>query len=122
MFGNDPDAILRRLNGRKHLIFGNHDGQPTRHSQEWSSRGNYREIKLGSQHIVMSHYAMRVWNRSHRGSIMLYGHSHGSLPGNSQSLDVGVDAGWDYRPITLDEIQKRLKTLPLYKNPDHHGT
>lgn len=27
----------------------------------------------------MSHYAMRVWNQSHKGSWMLHGHSHGTL-------------------------------------------
>ncbi len=52
---------------------------------------------------------------------MLYGHSHGSLPGNSQSVDVGVDNGWGYKPVTLAQIEQRLKTLPEYKLVDHHG-
>lgn len=50
---------------------------------------------------------MRVWNGSHHGSIMLYGHSHGNLPGNNQSTDVGVDC-WDYSPCSLDQVVERL--------------
>jgi calcineurin-like phosphoesterase family protein len=42
---------------------------------------------------------------------MLYGHSHGRLPGTRTSLDVGVDC-WSYLPVTLDEIRDRLATLP----------
>jgi hypothetical protein len=32
------------------------------------------------QPIVLCHYAMRVWNRSHHGAWHLYGHSRGNLP------------------------------------------
>ena len=32
------------------------------------------------QLVVLCHYAMRVWDRSHYGSWHLYGHSHGNLP------------------------------------------
>jgi calcineurin-like phosphoesterase family protein len=63
---------------------------------------------------------MRVWNKSHYGSIMLHGHSHGSLPGTNQSLDVGVDC-WDYTPVTLEQIKRRLKSLPPFSPVDHHG-
>jgi len=52
--------------------------------------------------IVLCHYAMRTWPQSHRGSWMLYGHSHGMLPddGTTLSFDVGVDC-WDYKPVSL---------------------
>jgi len=44
-----------------------------------------------SQLIVLCHYSLRVWDRSHYGSWHLYGHSHGNLPPLENSLDVGVD-------------------------------
>ena len=66
-----------------HLILGNHDGFIIRNDddlQELSSSTRfYAEVTYNSQKIIMSHYAMRVWNMSHHGSWMLYGHSHGSL-------------------------------------------
>lgn len=107
---NKIHNILQRLNGRIHLIKGNHDYKP--HTiKGFASVQDYYELKTQGEKIILSHYAMRVWNGSHRGRIMLYGHSHGTLPGNSQSLDVGVDC-WEFKPVTLDEIKSRLQTLP----------
>lgn len=111
--------VLGRLRGQIHLIAGNHDHTKVRKLPQWASVQHYLEIKLGGQHLVLCHYAMRVWNRAHHGSLMLYGHSHGNLPGNSQSHDVGVDV-WDCRPVSLDEIMARMATLEPWKPVDHH--
>src|SRR5580698_6429953 len=107
------ENILRRLNGHKHLIIGNHDKNNTR-LQGWESVQYYKEIKVNNDDlIVLLHYGMRVWCKSHYGSYMLYGHSHGSLLGNSQSLDVGVDC-WNFTPIDFEQIKARMKTLPEF--------
>ncbi len=111
--------ILDRLNGIKHLCPGNHD-KVAKKLQGWTSIEYYRELRFEEQFIVMLHYGMRVWNKSHHGAIQLYGHSHGSLPGDSQQLDVGTDC-WDYHPVTLDQIMRRLRTLPVRHPVDHHG-
>jgi uncharacterized protein len=60
---------------------------------------------LGSYPVVICHYAMRVWNRSHHGAWHRYGHSHGNLPDTptSLSMDVGVDTH-DFRRWRFDEI------------------
>lgn len=99
--GGAEDAQRYRscLNGRIHLIWGNHDRNSVRSLPIWASSQYATEIRLDGHDITLCHYAMRVWNRSHRGSLMLYGHSHGGLPGN----DVGVDV-WNFRPVTLDQI------------------
>lgn len=104
--------IFDGLNGKKRLILGNHD-KVARQLKGWEYINHYDEINIEDQHIVLFHYAQRVWNRSHYGSIALFGHSHGLMPGNSQSLDVGVDC-WNYCPINFVEIQQRLATLPKY--------
>jgi calcineurin-like phosphoesterase family protein len=109
---DELQSIFDRLNGRKFLLSGNHDKNAIKLAG-WGWVKERHEFYIGKQLIVLSHYAMRVWRNSHYGSICLYGHSHGSMPGNSQSLDVGVDC-WDYRPVTLAEIQARLKTLPKF--------
>jgi calcineurin-like phosphoesterase family protein len=111
---------LRRLNGRIHLVHGNHDSIQVRESKEWASSQSVAEINVEGERLFLSHYAHRVWPRSHRGAIHLYGHSHGSLPGDRQSCDVGVDC-WDYRPVSLTEIKRRLATLPERMAPDYHG-
>jgi calcineurin-like phosphoesterase family protein len=62
--------------------------------------------------IVLCHYAMRVWPRSHHGVTHLYGHSHGCLPPvpGVPSFDVGVDC-WNYRPLSIFEVQHEMKRL-----------
>lgn len=104
-FDPNPAKFLYRLNGKKILIKGNHDGKPKK-EHGWSHICDYNEVKHEKQHIVLCHYAMRVWNRSHYGAWMLYGHSHGSLPDDPQllSIDVGVDCH-EYRPISFEEIK-----------------
>ena len=75
--------------------------------------------------IVLCHYGMRVWEHSHHGAGMLYGHSHGSLPPvpGAPSFDVGVDC-WDFKPLSLTEVKtemKRLCALPAAsKEFQHH--
>jgi len=96
------------------LILGNHDpqtknGQPLDILHEIFSQVfvvlRIRPLISGSrQPIILSHYAMRTWHGSHRGSWNLHGHSHGTLPGNgSKSLDVGVDQH-NYSPINLETV------------------
>jgi calcineurin-like phosphoesterase family protein len=74
----------------------------------------------GIQDIVLLHYAMRVWNKSHHGAFHCYGHSHHSLPDdpNALSMDVGVD-GWDYAPLSYREIKAFMKKK-TWKPVDHH--
>ena len=72
--------------------------------------GSLLEIKLDGQLIVLCHYSMRKWNKSHYGSWHLYGHSHGNLPPLGLSFDVGVDTN-DYYPYSLDDVSNKMKTL-----------
>lgn len=105
--------LFERLKGKKHLTVGNHDRTEVLRLP-WASKPEHRRhLVIDGQSVVLDHYAGRTWYRSNRGSIQLYGHSHGRLPGNDQSLDVGVDA-WDFTPVTLPEIRARLATLPLF--------
>lgn len=108
--------FLRRLNGSKYLVRGNHDKRPSM-KDGWAGIYDLKELKIEGQYIVLCHYAMRVFNKSHHGAIQLFGHSHGKLPGNSQQLDVGVDA-WNFFPVTLEQIKERLATLPPFHQED----
>lgn len=117
-FGKEPSVIFRRLNGNKIFIMGNHDRQKT--SQlPWQSVHTYFELKLNGRFIVMCHYAFRAWNKSHHGALNFFGHSHGTMPMNSQQIDVGVDC-WNYTPVNLDQIEERIKTLPAFRQEDGH--
>jgi calcineurin-like phosphoesterase family protein len=111
--GGTPEryaAIFKRLRGRKHLVRGNHD-KPRVTSLPWHEQHELVSRKIEGQRIIMCHYPMRAWAGAFRGSISLFGHTHGLLPDTSQSCDVGVDR-WAYRPVTLGEIRERLAATP----------
>lgn len=121
------EEYLKRLNGRKFFIKGNHDYHDTvdLYKKYGTYLGYMNEIKLDGQHVMLSHYALRVWNRSHHGSYALYGHSHDKLETDpwGKSMDVGIVSAYrlfgEYRPFRWDEIKTILDARPI-KIVDHH--
>ena len=115
--------IRERLNGNIVLIKGNHDRESNEfYSSIFNSVHDIYELKQnmlpsGIPSIVLCHYAMRVWNKSHYGSWHLYGHSHGSLPDNPRSLsfDCGVDAlvAEKMRRYNTDNLSSHEKSFIL---------
>lgn len=116
--------ILSRLQGQKYLVWGNHD-KYNRNDREFQSHWGWTrdlaDIKVGSQRIVLCHYAMLVWNQSHRGAWQLHGHSHGTLRESHTSLrcDVGVDC-WSYTPVLYDELAAKM-AKKTFDPVDRHG-
>ena len=72
----------------------------------------FSEIMNGKypQVIVLCHYSMQVWDRSHYGSWHLFGHSHGTLKGIGLSFDVGVDCT-EYTPLPLEGVASKIAQL-----------
>jgi calcineurin-like phosphoesterase family protein len=109
-------ALFASLNGHKHLIRGNHDDAATQ-ALPWESQRDIAFSSIDSQNVVLCHYALRTWPRIRKGALMLYGHSHGRLPGNVQSCDIGVDV-MGFAPLRLNAIKAYLSTLPLMDDPE----
>ncbi len=105
------DEIIKRLPGQKFLIIGSHDAEGQRLKKHFCQVTPMKEIKIGAQTIVMTHCAMRVWEKSHYGSWHLFGHSHGNLETWGKSFDVGVDTHMFY-PYSIDEVATRMSQLP----------
>jgi len=131
---HDYFEVAKRYRDRIHCknvscIFGNHDGKEI--APLFSSAQDYAEIKWQGQMIVVCHYLMAVWNRSHHGAIHCYGHSHSTvekwadkvMPGR-RSIDVGVDNAakilGEYRPFSFEEIMGIMKNKKGH-SIDHHG-
>lgn len=103
------------------LIKGNHEAKGyDKLRKTFSEVHDLRKIKVEGQEIVLCHYAMRVWNKSHHGVWHLYGHSHGSLGYDpySLSLDVGIDCH-ELRPYSFEQIKAEMK-LKTWRPLDHH--
>lgn len=138
LFARDSDrvdvanSILQRIRCRNiYLVWGNHDNRTKKFGDLFRAAVDLTKIRIGDQRLVLCHYAMAVWDGSHRGTWHLYGHSHGSaeeilderLPGR-RSLDVGVDNAFrllgEYRPFSFDEVSALLSDRPG-SIIDHHG-
>jgi calcineurin-like phosphoesterase family protein len=97
-------ALLRALNGRKHLVTGNNDPPDIVALPEWSSVQPYAELTVDARRLVLCHYAFRTWNGMAKGSLNLHGHSHGRLKPLPRQTDVGVDC-WAFRPIDVQQLR-----------------
>lgn len=130
-------GCLSRINCKNiHLVWGNHDDPYAKDrngytiAKYFQSTNNLTEIVVNGQKIVLCHYAMAVFNKSHRKSIQLYGHSHSGAESwmdkhmpNRRSMDVGVDNIYklfgEYRPISFEEIMEIMKDRKGH-SIDHH--
>lgn len=107
------------LNGRKHLIIGNHDVMkdgtlmPELERLDWVSISHAAEIKHDGQRIMLSHYAGYTWNAEHRGAYQAFGHSHGDLLGMPGSVDVGVD-NQNLKPIAVEEFVRQAEETIIH--------
>ena len=98
---NGAAYIISQLHGDHVFLQGSHD--------KWAHNlGFLWEHKFEEElYIVACHYPMLSWPRSHHGSFLLHGHTHGRLKAYPGILDVGVDC-WDYAPVPLEEIRRNL--------------
>jgi len=106
-------TYLNRLHGKKLVMPGSHDrwmrklrGDGMVSNNVWVLPPLYT-LKVEKQTIVLCHYAMRTWDKSHYNSWQLYGNSHGKLPPVGKQWDVGVDNN-NFFPISLDMVKKLM--------------
>lgn len=93
---NEIASVVKRLNGQKFFLKGNHDRSETLDSlkdahliQDW---WQYKEIKIQGTAACLFHFPIVSWHKRGYGSFMLHGHCHSSLPQDSgRILDVGID-------------------------------
>lgn len=107
------NGFLERLQGRKYLICGNHDGYADRASFRkelflWVR--DYYELMYRGRWFILCHYPLLSWNGMWRGAFHLHGHQHNHSGYNEYNrkmgiarLDVGVDAQ-DMAPVSAEEL------------------
>lgn len=104
-------TIFHALPGRKHLICGNHD-QPWVCDLPWDSVTETADITADGRRLFLCHYPMITWPGARHQGLQLFGHVHQNWQGSRNSVNVGVDV-WDFRPVTLPEIERRAAGLPV---------
>lgn len=120
--------VLRRLNGQKFFIKGNHDRSEMLKSLKTSGliqEGyDYKEIKLSDNtSACLFHFPISSWHRQHYGAFMLHGHCHGSFQGQGKILDVGIDNAYklfgEHRLFTEEDVLEFMQTMET-SVVDHH--
>lgn len=102
----EAEKIIKRLNGNHIFLMGSHD--------KWLRNKKHHYIMeriIDSKYVVICHYAMRTWSRSHYNSWQLYGHSHGNLEPLGKQWDIGVDNN-NFYPLSFDQIVEIMKNRP----------
>jgi len=99
---------IKQLNGKIHLIRGNHDTWVDKKSfnpRLFESIDYYKEIKDNGRDIVLCHYPIEDWNGMNYGSIHLHGHLHSNPTElyRENRFNIGVD-NWNYKPVSLKEV------------------
>lgn len=112
----DPIEYLKKLNGRKHLIAGNHDTKLLKNPNCKKYFVEIVDMKMvddnGNQ-IVLCHYPLVEWNGYYRNVLHFYGHVHNTYHNETTRYDrdmkkaynVGVDV-IGFAPCTFSEIVK----------------
>lgn len=113
------------------IIWGNHD-EPHLVKDLFTENHHLTTFPIPNtrQLIVLCHYAMAVWEGSHRGNWQLYGHSHTTAEpwlnrymAGRRSIDVGVDNAYklfgEFRPFSLEELHTIFDKRDGF-SMDHH--
>lgn len=125
--------VLRRLNGRKHLITGNHDEvwpghrEAYRVQRAWLEHFDtvqaYGRRRIAGMDVLLSHFPYRgsgdhtpeerypEYRFPDMGAWLVHGHVHGLWAQRGRQINVGVDVR-DFTPVSLDEIAHMMATAP----------
>lgn len=119
MNSNQIKDFMGKLNGRKHLILGNHDRViPNQKSNSWYEICKYKELEYQNHCIVLFHFPIFEWSGYYYNSYHFYGHVHNTMDlrdfvkyrdkKNFNCWDVGVDNN-GFSPVSFEEICEKLK-------------
>jgi len=105
------ETIIASLKGNHVFTRGDHD--------RWmgNQRAPYIMIdKFDGHTIVMCHWCMHIWPKSHYNSWHIFGHSHGRLIRiDGKRYDVGVDNN-GFFPVSLIKLKEIMNSLPDNRN------
>lgn len=99
-------AILRRLNGHKRLVRGNHDEAPIKQYLQY-----FDEIYASRvlDKMILTHIPIHPESLG-RFQANIHGHIHASPVYGERYFNVSVEA-IDYTPISLEDIKKKIQAL-----------
>lgn len=137
-----PDVgveFLKRINGFKKIVWGNHDKKLRDSSVFHQSRGMMGVVWEGyylefnhnfegrNNTIIVTHFPFLTWDKMHHGAIALSGHQHSSFENRNvqgpdvRQLDIGCDGNF-MMPHDMDDICSEMSRRGIRKEGHHDGT
>ena len=101
-------SIVKRLNGHKRLILGNHDGFDIKAYQQAGFQKIFGSRKLDN--LLLTHIPVHPTSIPHWAAGNVHGHIHERDAYGPQYLNVSVER-INYTPITLEDAKKALDKL-----------
>ncbi len=106
--------LLDSLNGKKHLLIGNHDSGWMKNP---ANRRAFRSIDImskiqdGGRRVVLCHYPLMAFDGSTNGGYHVFGHIHNNtneplynaINSMKNAFNAGVDVN-GFAPVTLDQL------------------
>ena len=104
----EADSLIKKLNGKKYLIKGNHDKNYD--PRLFTDIQDFLKISVDGNHFSLMHYPMLSWPKKGSGGYQLHGHIHARMDYNEANrsegqrrYDVGVDAN-NFFPVSSKQI------------------
>ncbi|AGO47551.1 metallophosphatase [Cellulophaga phage phi4:1] len=123
ILGNHDQTIRDNENGIQNIFQGVYNYLEVEFIIPY--KGKEQGVKAKKQKACLMHYPIRSWNWMRKGSWMLHGHCHNTLPdlvvkGNTQrTMDVGVDTNKELAPYNFYEILDIMENRQVLTE-DHH--
>ena len=124
LFGNhnNPSWAIYQREVRK-IIDRDVEIYPLRY-KNFVFHGNYQEILIDGQYIVLQHYPLHIWNYMKDGAWHLCGHSHNACPFSTiANADAKIlDVGWDgkLKPYSMVDLREIMNKKNVFNAGDHH--
>jgi len=115
---NSPSLqLVKRMNGNKTLIMGNHDKQTFKqYIGIFNQVNGVRYFGKGILPAIMTHIPVHPCQLQHRFKVCMHGHGHRYLVRHPSDIpdDRHINLSMEqinYTPINLDEINQRMRLL-----------
>jgi calcineurin-like phosphoesterase family protein len=104
VMGDKSDySVISRLNGRKHLILGNHDsGKLNRLQPYFKSIHGVFKYRKG---VILTHVPIHPAELICRWRLNIHGHLHGRELTDPRYFNVNLDVRPDFAPTSWDEVK-----------------
>jgi len=111
------DKLPKKINF--HWILGNHDKNWQPFKKRCTSIAYMKRTKIDGNTVILNHWPMLTWDKSHYNSWMLFGHHHRNSNGTSQlekmiqgkMLNINLEFN-NYMPYSEKEITKIMEEKP----------